>query len=262
MRILHEGHSALRIVDDEERVLLVDPYESKDAFTDARGARAHAVLLSGGPWVERYRGVVEMAKARRRPRVVASRPVLDWVATQGGIEAVEADCEVTGTFVEALPYEIAEPERGTRDKLRAALTSPKFAAERFRGRRGLPETQPFAWRWKIPNNHLVVHLGLSLHDHTSAAWLEQCRVWCEGATAVVAGYPIGQSEAFIAHIMALKPRRVLIMDQTNDLRRDAGLPAEIITPVRDTLVARGVEAHPLVSGVSLRFDKDDTIKRW
>jgi hypothetical protein len=46
------------------------------------------------------------------------------------------------------------------------------------------------------------------------------------------------------------------------VRRAAGLPTALITPTRDVLVARNLETHPFVSGTSVRFEVDDTIKRW
>jgi hypothetical protein len=75
-------------------------------------------------------------------------------------------------------------------------------------------------------------------------------------------YPHGQGKNFIEHMVQLSPQRVLIIDQTNDLRKAAGLPVALHTPIRDVLVAHEIETHVFVSGTSFRFEKDDTVKRW
>jgi hypothetical protein len=79
---------------------------------------------------------------------------------------------------------------------------------------------------------------------------------------VIAGFAYGDADAFVDHVVAIAPRRLLLMDQLNDARRRAGQQTEIVTPARDVLVARGVETHPLVAGISMRFERDDTVKRW
>lgn len=260
VRILHDGFSALRFVDDDERFFLVDPADDA-RYDDVRGDHAVAIVLSGGPWAERYGGAVQLARAGRRPTVIASRPVLDWLANHGEIVAHEPPATFPGAAVEAMPYAPYEPKRGTRDRLRAAIRRPKFALGRLQRRFELPDTPPLAWRLRVAHDHVIVHLGLGLHPGADAGFLDRARAWCDGAV-VIAGYPHGEGAAFIEHIRALRPKRLLLMDQTNDVRRQAGLDTELVTPVRDALVGLGIDTHPYVSGVSVRFEQDDTIKRW
>ena len=79
---------------------------------------------------------------------------------------------------------------------------------------------------------------------------------------VLASFPTGEEEAFIEHIVALSPPRLLLMDQTNDLRRAAGLPAQLLTPIRDRLMQQDIDTHVFVAATSYRFEPDDTVKRW
>jgi hypothetical protein len=260
VRILHDGYAALRLYDDEERFLLVDPFETR-YWHDVKGADAEAVVLTGGPWAERYDGVLALVKEGRRPRVVAPAPILDWLGKHGAIEGLTAPCTVAGTTIEMVPYDPFEPVTGRRDRVRAALGRPRWALDRFVAARDLPDAPPHLLRMVVPNGHTIAHLGVALHRNTDPAVLSEVRRLSEGAV-VVAGYAHGEQDAFVEHITALAPRRLLLCDQTNDVRRAAGLPTALITPTRDVLVARNLETHPFVSGTSVRFEVDDTIKRW
>ena len=43
-------------------------------------------------------------------------------------------------------------------------------------------------------------------------------------------------------------------DFLSDLRRNLGLPTELLTPVRDSMLARGLAADVFVSGAGLRYE--------
>lgn len=245
MRLIHDGFAALRILDDRDRILLVDPSDAKNA-TDVRGRKAAWLCLTGGPWPERYRA----ADAVTRLGPVLCGPP-DAGRAVGGDWAWRA---LDGMTIEAVPYVPPDqaPERGLRARFKRRLGSEPDAAF---------DVAPHALRLGVADGHQLVHLGLALHAGTSPAFLEQIRPWIEGAT-LLAGFGYGHGEPFLEHVTALRPRRVLLMDQTSDRRREQGLPVELVTPVRDVLVSRGIETHPFVSGTSHRFEPDDTIKRW
>jgi hypothetical protein len=260
VRILHDGFAALRMYDDDERFFLVDPFDTTH-WHDVKGADAEAVILTGGPWAERYDGVLALVREGRKPRVVAPAAILDWLGQHGAIEGVPAPCEISGTRIELVPYTPIDPVTGRRDRVRAAIGNPRWALSRAAARRDLPDVPPHMARFGVPHGHTIAHLGVALHRDTDPGVLAEARRLSEGAI-VLSGYPHAESEAFVEHITTLAPRKLVLCDQTNDLRRAAGLPTELITPTRDVLVGRGVETHPFVSGTSVRFEKDDTIKRW
>jgi hypothetical protein len=253
MRILHDGFSALRLIDDHGRFVLIDPNDDA-AFADVNGTVAAAVVVTGGPWAERYAGAALLAD---RTTLVADAAVIEALGGRGAPPPATVD----GFSFEALAYTPAEPRSGGRDRVAAAVLNPRWALGRLAARNKLPDAPPVALRIGVADGHELVHLGLSLHRDTPPEWIAEVAPWCEGRT-VVAGYPHGDGEVFVAHVLALKPRRLLLCDQSNDVRRAAGLPTELVTPVRDVLVARGLETHPFVSGTSVRFERDDTIKRW
>jgi hypothetical protein len=242
--LVHDGFATLRIITDTSSVVVFDPHDEVEA---------DAVVLSGGPWAERWSGLTRVPSGVPvvAPRgASADRPMHAPPATVGGVA------------LEALAYAPYEYEGGQLDRVRAALRHPRFATDRIRARRGVPDVAPHAYRISVPNGHTLVHLGLALHRGTTAAWLDSVRPWVEAADNVIAGYPHGEGEAAVRHLVNLAPKRVLFMDQVNDLRRAAGLDVQLLTPHRDALMDQGVETHVFVSGVSLRFEEDDTVKRW
>ncbi len=245
MRLVHDGYAALRILDDRDRILLVDPSEVRHA-TDVRGRRAAWVCLTGGPWPERYLAAKE---------VIGLGPVVAGPPPLSGTFGRALDWRgVDGVTVEAQAY--TPPAEPTVTGVRARLR------RRWSTRSEAPiEAPPHVLRLEIAEGHRLVHLGLSLHADTPSAFLDRVQPWMENAT-VIAGFAHGHSEPFLEALTRLRPRRVLLMDQIADKRRELGLPVELVTPVRDVLVSRGIETHPFVSGTSHRFERDDTVKRW
>jgi hypothetical protein len=64
----------------------------------------------------------------------------------------------------------------------------------------------------------------------------------------------GEGEALVRHVAAFGARRVLVAELTNAERREQGLPTALVTPIRDRLVAAGVEAHVFATQTSYRFE--------
>jgi hypothetical protein len=245
LRLIHDGYAALRILDDRERILLIDPVDAKNA-TDVRGRKVSWLCLTGGPWAERYRAAEAVIALGP---VVAGPPAL---SKQLGVDVGWRGIE--GLTIEALPYVPPEdtPERGLRARVRRRLGSETESGF---------DVPPHVLRLEIADGHPFVHLGLSLHAGTPPSFIEEVRPWIPGAT-VIAGFGFGHGEPFLEWITALRPGRVLLTDQTSDQRRADGKGVELVTPVRDVLVSRGIETHPFVSGTSHRFERDDTVKRW
>ena len=240
MRLTHEGFSTLKLVDDDGTTLVIDPHAPIDA---------DLVACSGGPWSERYMGFDGSQSLVAGP---------DLADVLGG---KSTPCEVAGIAFRSANYEPLPGRADALAKARAALKSPAWAASRLRARMKTPDAPPVAWRIAVPN-HTIAHLGLSLHRHTTSKVIAHIRALIEGVDLVLAGYPSGEEDAFVEQILSLSPKRLVLFDQVNDLRRTAKLPVETITPTRDRLMELGVETYVLVSGVSMRFEKDDTVKAW
>lgn len=259
MRILHDGHAGLRFIDDDERFYLVDPYDTS-GWADVKGHTARGIWLSGGPWADRLTGTRAILASGAKPVVVAEPSLAGWL---GDVEARDPDeGRIDGIAYTSWAYEApVETTRGVGDKLRAALRNPRWALGRLGARRAAPVSKPRCWRFDIDVGHRIVHLGLALHRATSDAFVADAAARCHGAV-VIAGYLPGDDDAFVQQVLAIQPARLLLMDVVNDLRRDAGLPIEIVTPTRDRILEAAIDAHPFVSGVSVRFEKDDTVKRW
>ena len=252
MRLLHEGFAALHIIDDDQKRIVLDPREPVDAGV---------VLLSGGPWAERFAAVDAMIA--KRPVFVTSSDVAEWLRSlDASLDVRQPPCTIGGLTIDAVAYTALEPAGGGLDKVRAAIRRPRWASDRLAARRRLPDAAPLAWRLQVPHGHDLVHLGLALHNETPASFLDAVRPWVQTAENVLATYPHGEADAFVRHVRSLRPRRTLITDQTNDLRRAAGLPVDLLTPTRDVLVGDDLEVHVFVSGTSFRFEPDDTVKRW
>lgn len=253
MRFIHDGFAALRIRDDEDRVLALDPWEEQEC---------DVIALSGGPWAERYAGLDALLTSDKRPEVVAPEPLAGWLEQAYGVSVHIPPCSVSGFSFVALPYTPCEPSGGGVDRVRAALRRPRWAVDRLTARRRLPEAPPHAWRIELRHGHRFAHLGLALHSDTPSAWIARARTeLLAEVDNVLAGYSHGESAAFIRHIVSLMPARLLITDQVADLRRAAGLPVQLITPTRDELVRSDCESHVFVSGTAMRFEQDDTVKR-
>ncbi len=241
MRIEHLGHAGLRLVDDEGSGLLLDPFEAPGS--------SEPVLLTGGPWAERWRGALLGGLVR------VAAPDGAW---RGGLTY---PCMVGEVRVRALSYD-APPVRSQAHRARALLRHPR-TAWRHRSLKGrMPGGGPVALRLELPHDRVVVHLGLALHQETSSGWLASARLLCEGAELVLAGPAPGQQRAFERLAVQLAPRRLLVTDQVNDLRRELAMPVQGITLLRDRLQSRGVDAYVLVAGIRMRFEEDLTLHQW
>lgn len=261
LRILHEGFAGLRIVDDHDRFVLVDPHDDA-GWTDPKGRHAAAIVLSGGPWAERYAGAAAIAGDARRPWVIGAPAALDWLAKAGEITPKATPATVERFEVSATAYAPRQPRGARRDRVAAALKRPRWAARRWMARAGLPDAPPAMLRLRVADDHDFAHLGLALHGDQGSAFVAKARAFCEGADFVLAALPRGDEDAFVAQVLAIAPPRLVLIDQTGDVRRAAGLSGDLLTPVRDRLVAEGLETHVLVAGTSIRFEQDDTIKAW
>lgn len=249
MRLVHEGFCTLLCEDDRLQRWLFDPQEPDEA---------DVYVFSGLPDPYAAQGLLEVIRRGDDPVVVAPRAAHDWLRSHGKVQLSTPDEHEALT---ALPYQAppsgAARRRGLRNRVKARLGRlPEIAVD-------LPSLHPVAWRLEVPDGHVVVHLGLALHDNTPAAWLDEARsVLLEGHTNLVAGYGLHQERAFIGHIRSLEPKRLLLMDLNNDRRRLEGREVPLITPTRDALLDAGLETHVFVSGVSQRFEPDNTVKRW
>jgi len=253
LRLTHDGFAALRIEDDNGRMLFVDPHEPSDF---------DYVALTGGPWAERFAGVGQHTESHGHASLLGPEETVGWVRQRPQLQPAAYPGQLGDFGIQALPYTPLESTHANVDKLRAALRNPVWASQRVVSKRGLPFCEPVALRIDVPQDHAIALLGLALHSHTPSRWIARARQLLEGVELVLASFPTGEEEAFIEHIVALSPPRLLLMDQTNDLRRAAGLPAQLLTPIRDRLMQQDIDTHVFVAATSYRFEPDDTVKRW
>lgn len=205
---------------------------------------------------ERLAATAEAARAGRRPTVVAVPEILAWLAEQGAIDGHEAPVEIDGVRVELLPYTPIPYAEGAEipRKIFSSLVNPARAARRLMQRRGLPEAPPVVAELRFPDGRRLVHLNLSLHDHTPADWLDQAAARFAGADWVVTGVDFGYEEGFLARLPRFAGGRLLVADLLSDTRRAIGLPTGVLTPLVDRLVAQGLDAFVFASHASFRFE--------
>lgn len=201
------------------------------------------IVLITGPGADRVRGVAEAVRAGRAPEVVAPEGVLAWLEGQGrvrrGAEVID------GVRFEGLPYE--PPAPGRRVGLRPLSA---IRALRTRG----PDGPPSAWQLTFPDGARMVLLDVALHAGTPEAWVDRAVERFGGAEWVICGVPFGEGAAVERLVGRFAATRVLLADLVNSERRAQGLPVELVTPVRDRVMAQGVEAHVFATQTSYRFE--------
>lgn len=212
-------------------------------------------------WPEQIQATAQALAAGRRPQVVAPQAVCDWLLRQGAppelLHAGQATLD--GVRIEQEPYQPipwATPAEGVH-KLKSALLRPDRAVSRLGRKLRLPRSAPQVTRVVMPDGGTLVHLLLALHSRTPEAWLDSAVERLGGADWLLVGCDHGED----AHVRSLLPRfgarRVLVVDLLAEVRRSAGMPTALLTPLVDALRSDGLDAYVFASKVTYRFESGD-----
>jgi hypothetical protein len=237
LRIVHEGGAGLQL-ERKGRWIRIDPVEQPSA--------EQVVLLTSA---ERSRGTVEALKAGLRPTIVATATLLDWLKESGSSEGFSPPCTVDGIQVESLSYSPLPSPVGNLLRM-----GPATALRQLSNRIRVPSAEPQVFCLHFEDGSRLLHLDLSLHQQTSAEWVEQARQRFGGAEWVIVGCPHGEAEAVVRLLPQFSPKKVLLTELVNTERRKLGLPIELVTPTRDRLVHAGLETHVFAPHASYRFE--------
>ncbi len=214
------------------------------------------VLTSAAPG--RVRATAEALRAGRSLMIVASAEVLAWARglATGSVEGHVDTAEIDGVRVELVPY--APPGTSSRRSatglLRAAAGAARGVLARTAPDDGEVGMAPSIVAFTFPDGARLLHMDLALHAATDARWLEGVVTRFGSPEWLVVGQPYGEAEAVARLAPRFSAKRVLVTELANGERRARGLPTELVTPLRDRLVAAGVEAHVFATQTSYRFE--------
>lgn len=216
-----------------------------------------AVVVLTGPAPDRLRGTAEAVEAGRRPTVLASEGVHAWLGRLGALEGGSGPTTVDGVRFEPRPYAPPPPAMGPLGRqllARVGAIRPGAGLRALRERARAPEDAPLAWRLTFPDGSALLHLDLALHRGTPEAWVDEAATAWAGAEWLLLGAGYGEGDGVERWVGRFGAKRVLLCDLVNGERRALGLPVELVTPLRDRLVAQGLEAHVFATEASYRFE--------
>lgn len=213
------------------------------------------LVILTGPSPDRMRATAAALKSGRRLHVVASDEAYDWLVRLGPIEGGPAPRTVDGIQIQSMRYEAPPEIRPLPRRLVGYVGAlrPGAALRHLRERAELPDGPPHVWHLRFPDGGRLLHLDLALHPGQSGDWVDRAAAAFGGADWVVVGNQYQQGEGLRRWLHRFGGR-VLLADLVNDERRARGLPTELLTPVRDELVAAGVDTHVFATQTSYRFE--------
>lgn len=245
LRLEHPDRAELRLL-RAGRAVIFDP-DSPPELDD--------VVVLTGSGEDRTRALRAALAAGRRHTVVAP-PGLR-AELSGAVEGGAGEWSGDGLRLRSLAY---EPPAEARPSL---LGAPAALA---RGPRTLvrslvprpPPREAAVWEVAFADGTRFVHLDLALHAGTKEEWVERAVAAFGGPEWLVLGCPYGEGEALLRWLPRFcdeaKPTRVLLADLVNTTRRERGLPTELVTPLRDRLLAAGLQTHVFATQASFRFE--------
>lgn len=255
LRLELEGGASLRI-ERRGRWFRVDPTRPDAPWAPlgevpcATPLRDDEVVLLTAAEPERVEATVEARGRGVAPPVLAQPELLAYVGGPGHTPPAEID----GVAVSFLPYAPAPVPRA--ERLRgwvAAARAPRRLLQRVQQDK-LPAAPPVAFQLRFPDGRRLAYLGLALHSQTPAAWVEQAIAAYGGADWLITGVVEGEQAALAQALPRFAGKRVLVADLTGDLRRAAGLPHGLLTPLVDGLVEAGIDAYVFATRSSFRFE--------
>lgn len=246
LRLEHPDRAELRLL-RVGRALIFDP-DSPPEVDD--------IVVLTGSGEDRTRALRAALVAGRRHTVVAPPGLwaeLSAAAGDGGASAWSGD----GVTLRSLAYEPPVEARPSLLGAPAALARGPRTLVRSLVPRS-PPREAVVWEVAFADGTRLVHLDLALHAGTPEAWVERAVAAFGGAEWLVVGCPYGEGDALLRWLPRFcdeaKPTRVLLADLVNTTRRERGLPTELITPLRDRLLAAGLQTHVFATQASFRFE--------
>jgi hypothetical protein len=159
--------------------------------------------------------------------------------------------EIDGIQFEGVPYQ--PPQRDpNRVRFGAAARQPGEAIRRWIAKRR-PDIAT-VWQLTFANGDRLVHLGRSFHGDTDVGWAANVVTRFGGARWVVVGVPFGHDDAVLSRVPAMGADHIIVTDIEGDLRREAGRPTALVTPVVDRMAEAGAPAMVFVPQSSVRFE--------
>ena len=100
----------------------------------------------------------------------------------------------------------------------------------------------------------LVHLGNAFHRGVDVGWAANMVTRFGGAKWLIVGAPYGHDDAVLGRVPAMEAEHVLVTDLQSDIRRAAGRPTALVTPLVDRLESAGVPVMVFVPQSSIRFE--------
>ena len=163
----------------------------------------------------------------------------------------EVQTEIDGMQFEGIPY-IPPQNDGRVSRLAAAIREPADAARRWMAKRSLDPHM--VWQITFPIGERLVHLGHAFHAETHVGWAADVVTRFGGARWVIVGAPYGHYDAVLNRIAAMSATHLLVADLQSDIRRAAGRPTKLLTPLVDQMESAGLPVMIFVSQSSIRFE--------
>jgi hypothetical protein len=247
MKLQHPDFAELRI-ERKGRWIRIDPASAPEpgeivVLTSLAAARADATRAA--------------LRAGVRLTVVSSPDVLGELRAVGPFEGVDAPAEIDGVGIRLHAYDAPRPTRVPAPaRLKASLlgADPVGTLRRAVRRTSVDPVTPHVVEVRFEDGARLLHADLSLHADTSEAWVDDALARFGNPEWMIVGQPWQQADAVARLAPRFGARRVLVTELINSERRHEGLPTELVTPLRDRLVAAGVEAHVFATQTSYRFE--------
>ena len=163
----------------------------------------------------------------------------------------EVKTEIDGVRFEGIPYVPVERDPYVK-RLSSAIRQPSEASRRWLARRR-PDVST-VWRLTFPGGDQLVHLGLSMHGTTDVGWAADMVTRFGGPRWLITGVPYGHDDAVCARVPAMGAQHVMVADLEGDLRREAGKPVGVVTPLADRLESMEQPVIVFVPASSVRFE--------
>lgn len=214
-------------------------------------------MILTGPSPARLRGTVDALKKGRKLTVVAPDPIFDFLGKQGAVTGGSGPRQVDDVKIDGLLYAPAPGNAGALGQfLQASVAAarPRATLRRLAESARIPNAEPWIVEITFPDGARLLHLDLALHKETDPAWVDRAIARFGGPEWLIVGVPWGDGESVVSLAPRFAARRILVAELQNTERREAGLPTELVTPVRDRLLAAGIEAHVFATQASYRFE--------
>lgn len=165
--------------------------------------------------------------------------------------AGEVFTEIDGVRFEGIPYSPPAAD-SQRIRVSAALRQPGEAARRWVAKRR-PDVST-VWQLTFPTGERLLHIGLSIHANTDVGWAADLVTRFGGPKWLIVGAAYGADDSVCARVPAFGAEHVIVTDCEGDLRREAGRPTALVTPLVDRLESLGVPVMVFVPQSSIRFE--------